>query len=522
MSYHPRPNRLLHLILITFVALALLISLLALTACGTEPTGDPYDVFQPAMRPEFKDDLKTLGPVPTYQISVTLDTEADLLYGSAIINVPNNSLDLWDALVFRLYPMLGQYGGLMTIQSVLVDNQVTSFIYQPGTQRTALRVSLPAPLRPEKTANVQMRWKLEIPSWRDTSDVYALFGKSQEMLSLPLFYPALAVYQPNIRFGRGDWWTDIGIVRGDAAFADTSLFWVTATLPANYVPVASGTLITSTFINNEQSRHVWVTGPSREFLLHTSPQFTSAYTEAYGTRVTSYWLPGDEAAGRAALEYAVAALRIYSDEYGPYPFRDMSVAPAPLSYRGMEYPQVSLIGVETYSRYRNSLESLVAHEVAHQWWYQIVHNDPVNEPWLDEALAEYSIKLYIEALYGETSADNMQNSRWQNRLDGLSTPGLGLDEKVADFDSNVAYETIIYSKGALFYDTMRKRLGDRKFIEFLQDYFQKYRYKIVTTADWMAAIEALDDPTLMQLAQDWVQPRSVKAAEVENQGASSQ
>ena len=255
-------NRLGHLLFSAMVALILLIGLLLLAACGDAQHPDPYKIFRLAMKPEFQDDLDLLGPVPTYQLSVTLNMEAELLYGSANMSVPNNSLDLWDTLVFRLYPMLGQYGGLMTIQSVLVNNQITSFIYQPGTQRTALRVSLPTPLRPEQTANVQMRWKVEIPGWRDTTDVYALFGQSQSMISLPLFYPALAVYQPNVRFGRGDWWTDIGIVRGDAAFVEASLFWVTATLPANYVPVASGTLITSTFVNNGQSRHVWVTGPS--------------------------------------------------------------------------------------------------------------------------------------------------------------------------------------------------------------------------------------------------------------------
>ena len=71
-----------------------------------------------------------------------------------------------------------------------------------------------------------------------------------------------------------------------------------------------------------------------------------------------------------------ARLRIYSDYFGEYPAREMSVAIAPLTYRGMEYPQVNLLGVELYTRFRNNMEILVAHEVAHQWWYQIVHNDP--------------------------------------------------------------------------------------------------------------------------------------------------
>ena len=84
-----------------------------------------------------------------------------------------------------------------------------------------------------------------------------------------------------------------------------------------------------------------------------SPDFESATNEAYGTRITSYWLPGDESAGRAALRHATSSLRVYSDLYGPYPYSDMRVAPAPITYRGMEYPQVILLGVELYGRFRD-------------------------------------------------------------------------------------------------------------------------------------------------------------------------
>ncbi len=59
------------------------------------------------------------------------------------------------------------------------------------------------------------------------------------------------------------------------------------------------------------------------------------------------------------------------------------------------------------------MEILVAHEVAHQWWYQIVHNDPVNMPWLDEALAEYSVKIYSERLHGPRAAAFLERRRWQ-------------------------------------------------------------------------------------------------------------
>jgi aminopeptidase N len=357
-----------------------------------------------------------------------------------------------------------------------------------------------------------MTWKLTIPSWPDTSSVYALFGRSQQMTSLPLFYPALAVYEPGPAVGTGAWWMEQGSVRGDSAFNVSSFFVVTATLPSDQTPVTSGSLVSTASAEAGQTRYVWVAGPAREFLLHMSAQFASATTEAYGTRITSYWLPGQEAGGRAALAFAVAALRIYSDYYGPYPFRDMRLAPAPLSYRGMEYPQVNLLGIELYGRFMEDLEILVAHEVAHQWWYQIVHNDPVKTPWLDEAIAEYSVKLYYEGLIGQESAGLLQMQRWQTPLNLLveRNAEASIDRPVDNFENSSQYETIIYGKGALFYEQLRLALGDRQFKRFLQDYLRKYRYQIVDTDDWLEAVRSLQNPTLETLYTEWVEATAAR------------
>ena len=47
------------------------------------------------------------------------------------------------------------------------------------------------------------------------------------------------------------------------------------------------------------------------------------------------------------------------------------------------------------------LEYVTVHETAHQWWYGVVGNDQIDEPWLDEALTEYSTILYYGHRYGK-------------------------------------------------------------------------------------------------------------------------
>lgn len=473
---------------------------------------DPYLAYMPALKESYRADLVTANPVaqqmPRYDITFSLNPTggedgAPMLRGSQSVHILNPGPDPWPHLIFRLYPMLKQYGGNFSVASMAVDGQPVAYTFVP--LGTGLRVDLPKPLLAGQAITVQMSWSLTIPTWPNSPGVYALFGRSQEIYSLPLFYPSLAVYEQGPAIGTGGWWQENGTVRGDAAFNASSLFVVTGTLPSDQIPVTSGVMVTSTVMENGATQRVWVTGPVREFLFHTSNQFEQASAQVAGTKVTSYWLPGQNPAGRAALNYAVAAMRVYSDRFGEYPFTEMAVAVAPLEYRGMEYPGVSLIGVQSYTDYRGELEFLIAHEVAHQWWYQMVHNDPVNHPWMDEGLAEYSVRIYYEAMQGPSTADGLQNQRWQvpvNLLIGRESD-TDLGKPVDAYDSGSQYETVVYGKGALFFAAVRRSLGERAFDQFLRSYLADNRWTIATPETLFGQIDLAAHPTLAALVDEW-------------------
>ena len=450
--------------------------------------------------------------MPHYEIEFTLSDDLNYLQGSAHIRVPNTSADPWTYLIFRLYPELEHYGGEFSIQNAAVEGSTTPFTYLE--QKTAVRVELPRALLRGQTATVFLSWRLEIPQWgADTDGAYRLFGYSQDILSLPLFYPSLAVYQPGPTAASGRWWLERGTSRGDAAFNYTSQFVVTGTVPSDQIPVTSGRLITSTTISEGQVQRRWETGPSREFLIHLSNRFQSDSLDAYGTRVTSYWLPEHEEAGRAVLQHTAAALRVYSDWFGPYPFAELRVAVAPISFRGMEYPQVFLLGVQLYDRYRDQLEIRAVHEVAHQWWYQLVHNDPVNQPWIDEGLAEYSSRIYYEAVHGMGAADILESRRWQLVVDGLISreENTALNQPVMAFAVSIQYEGVVYAKGALFFSAIRRSLGDRAFKQFLQSYLANNQNKIVTPLELLAELRRVNPQIADVLYTEWIAPLSARA-----------
>ena len=125
---------------------------------------------------------------------------------------------------------------------------------------------------------------------------------------------------------------------------------------------------------------------------------------------------------------------------------------------------------------------------------------------LDEALAEYSLKLYYERLHGPRSASILERQRWQTPLDLLisSSEDEPLNRSVESFGNGQQYETIIYGKGALFYSRLREILGDRRFQRFLRDYLANHRYQIVDTETWRESLQSLQLPELEMLFDEWV------------------
>ncbi len=486
------------------VGVSLLLLILVLAACRGIGSSTVEDKSQAAA-----------NAMPHYEIEFTLSDDLTSLQGTANIRVPNNSADPWTYLIFRLYPALPHYGADFSIQNAAVEGSTAPFTYLE--QNTAVRVELPRALLRGQTTTVYLSWRLEIPHWAaDTSAAYRLFGYSQDFVSLPLFYPSLAVYQPGPTAATGRWWLERGTSRGDAAFNYISQFVVTGTVPSDQIAVTSGMLVTSTTVSEGRVLHRWETDMSREFFIHLSDRFQSDSLEAYGTRVTSYWLPEHEEAGRAVLQHTAAALRVYSDWFGPYPYPELRVASAPINFRGMEYPQAFLLGVQLYDRYRDQLEIRAVHEVAHQWWYQLVHNDPVNQPWIDEGLAEYSSRIYYEAVHGAGAADILESRRWQVVVDGLISreEDAALNQPVMAFADSIQYEGVVYAKGALFFSTIRRSLGERAFEEFLENYLANNLYGIVTPETLLAELRQINPQVADVLYTEWIGPLSARAADV--------
>jgi hypothetical protein len=120
------------------------------------------------------------------------------------------------------------------------------------------------------------------------------------------------------------------------------------------------------------------------------------------------------------------------------------------------------------------------HEVAHQWWQALVGSDPRRNPWIDEALAQYSAALVVEDLRGKDAARSAIDTFIALNYQGMRLANVK-DGKVArpadEFRSTLAYAGLIYGKAPFFYEEARKKIGDEAFFAACRTYRQQWAFR---------------------------------------------
>jgi len=149
-------------------------------------------------------------------------------------------------------------------------------------------------------------------------------------------------------------------------------------------------------------------------------------------------------------------------------------------------------------------ESLVVHEVAHQWFYGVIGNDVQNHAWVDEGLASYSQVLYQEALHGaQAGADEKSifvddyNALKAKKKDGA------IDRPISTM-STLQYGALTYSKAALYIDAIRGKVGAKVFVKAMQTYYTTNRYALVDGSALVRAVQSTCACDIQPLYNQWV------------------
>ena len=495
------PFRWRTLALVVLVAAALLAVLFAGRTLLSRREPDRLAEFPQSWHEGASIPVDQLKAMPFYSMTAQIDPAGRVYTGSLDLDFTvSSTLPLQD-LFFRTYPNLQFFGGNLELTGARVNGVMVNFGLVES--RTAVQLALTEPLKQGSRARVWLSFRGKFEHVSQLGE-YTIFGINEDTTSLTGFYPILAARRVD------SWALDVPHPQGDVGFHDAALYRVALDFPADQIIVATGTEITRTASTAGWTTAQYVLGPAREFTALLSPHFQILETEAAGTRVRSYFIGDNADAARTALYDAIGALEIYSDQFGPYPYRDMAIVQAPLTFKGMEFPSVSLIGSQVYSQYQKDLENLVVHEVAHQWWYNQVGSDQVRTPWLDEGLAEYSMYFYYQQIYGEQAAQDLRELRWEIPINSLRRRNADQPIGRAVWDYEHDYETVVYGKGALFFDTLREEMGAAKFTELLRTWNREYQWRIATVEEFRSLANRIAERNLDGLFYQWVYPSEVQ------------
>ncbi|MEX1168911.1 MAG: hypothetical protein WEE50_02085 [Chloroflexota bacterium] len=210
----------------------------------------------------------------------------------------------------------------------------------------------------------------------------------------------------------------------------------------------------------------------RDFTVTASTNFDWRERRVGDTTIRVWFRPGTR--GAAWLDAAADAFAALESRLGPYGYPTFDVVQSAGGF-GMESP--GLIWIPTGTPASN-LRYLLAHETAHQWFYGIVGNDQVREPFTDEALADFAARSILGI---------HRSSRCPTRP---------LDRSIYDYTARCYYE-IVYIQGGNLLDEARRRMGSELFWITLRSYVQTNRHQLVSTA---TLLRTLDDATPLDLA----------------------
>lgn len=230
----------------------------------------------------------------------------------------------------------------------------------------------------------------------------------------------------------------------------------------------------------------------------------------------SYYVPqADRDFALRGFAPANPSLKLFSETIAPYPYEKLALIVGATRFGGMENSSAIVFGSNLFDPRSNSdpvssvfnlrpgLVSLIAHEVAHQWFGDSVTESTWADIWLSEGFATYFAGLFIQRYEGEQAFRRYMDSQAEVYLNYAKRKRTPL------FDTET--ESLMgllngnsYQKGSWVLHMLRGRLGDDAFFKGLRAYYRAHEHATASTEDLRAALEKASNSNLKEFFARWV------------------
>lgn len=368
----------------------------------------------------------------------------------------------------------------MTIDSIFVGNVRVSFVQAPSSFTVTL----------DRTYHAGEYLAARITY--EGSPIATGFGSVvfTHHDGVPWFYTLSEPY------GARDWWPCKNDQTDKADSAD-----IYVTCDSIYRVGSQGTLVSVTPESGGRTTTHWRERyPIASYLISVTlsnfSQFTNwyRYSQTDSMMVLNYIIPEDLAAAMASLSRVPEMLSIYSALFGQYPFIKEKYGHAEFGSGGMEHQTMTSLG--TFN------ENVVAHELAHQWFGDMITCRTWSDLWLNEGFAQYSTALYLEKKYGKSS----YRSYVQTQMVTALSAGGRIGAPDTSTPATLFNSPLIYSKGATVLHMLRHVVGDTMFFRGMKAYASdpQLRYATAATSDLERDFESVYGRSLAYFFNEWI------------------
>jgi signal peptidase I len=437
-------------------------------------------------------DKPPVNSLPHYFLDIELTQEFTLIIKQKIESY-NTSAEPWEEIILSCPPAF--YTEYFALQQCALRYENKTHTIQPRVDKSMIFCKLPHTIEPQQEFTVLIDFIITLPEI-DPGGLPPIgnFGRGSKVIQAGDFYATLTPYIEEQGFMQWEY-----VTVGDPVVYTPADYEVIIKAPEDMVIAAAGYTDAENGVWNFSLKGI------RSFAFLASKEYKTCEDEILGIPIRSYYLKGFERAGKDACTVAKKALVLYSKIYGPYHYDELVIAQN--AYLGaMEYSALCTESNVAYEYYKGESRSffvyVIAHEIAHQWWYGAVGNDQVHSPWLDEAMAIYSEYLYYQE-YHPADLDWWWDVKVIKRN---PDPEGHLDADIYTYPTTKLYIKNVYGLAGKFIRKLHTLVGDESFKAFLLDYQKEFKDKFTTKKDFFGTLKKHTEVDLTPLKDYFKEP----------------
>lgn len=224
----------------------------------------------------------------------------------------------------------------------------------------------------------------------------------------------------------------------------------------------------------------------------------TAGTAPHTFPIVNYLYPENFNSASNQLAVTLPIMNLFENKFGTYPFANEKYGHAQFGWGGgMEHTTVSFMG--GFGR------SLIAHELAHQWFGNQITCGSWQDIWLNEGFASYLEGMVVEELDGATSFVDWKQNKISN-ITSVNGGSVFVPESDANNSNRIFSSRLSYNKGAMVVNMLRFVLGDTHFFQAINNYLNdpQLMYSYAVTSDLKAHLEQVSGLDLTEFFNDWV------------------